>query len=90
MVESHPHPLEAESVCAAVPHAILNLMVVWCGHELRYVVHATHTDDQGNSLGHWTHPLGPFDASEEIVASVAHETLRWLGIDHERRHQERE
>lgn len=77
-------------MCAAVPHQILNVMVVYCGHDLRYVVHAGHTNDQGESLEHYVHALGPFDATEEVVASVAHEVLRWLGVHHERRNQERE
>lgn len=89
MADSHDFG-DRPSICAKVNHGILNITVVYCPHELRHIVYATHTDDQGRELGHWQHALGPFDASEEVIASVAHEALRWLGIEHDRRHQHRE
>jgi hypothetical protein len=81
---------EDSTLCAAIPHAILNLTVVWCAHQMRYTLHATHTDDSGAQLASYQHPFGPFDGTEEVVASAAHEVLRWLGVDHDRRHQHRE
>lgn len=92
MVRDDDHDLTEREVwiCGSVPHQILNVMVVWCPHDLRYVVSAYHTDDSGARGPAYQHPLGPFDGTEEVVASAAHEVLRWLGAEHDRRENERE
>jgi hypothetical protein len=65
-------------------------MLVYCPHQMAYRAYFTQTDDSGASLEHLSVLFGPFDGTEDVVGRTAHEVLRWVGAEQERRWPDRE
>lgn len=80
-------PIQA---CSERRHPVLLLTVAWCPVDLAFNLSADHTDQWCTHGPSYKTKLGPFDGREDVIASAAHDILRWLGVEDERRQQARE
>jgi hypothetical protein len=57
--------------CRAVPHAILNMQLVYCPHDQGFTMSCTLGDTSGNAWSHRVTRYGPFDDAADLGTDLA-------------------
>lgn len=62
--------------CDQIPHAIMNIQLVYCPHDRGYTMSCTLGDTSEHAWSHRLYRYGPFDTPRDIGADVG----QWISV----------